>query len=253
MKRPAKFVLTIGAVILLIAATAGCLSFSPGADVIVGNGQVIQQERQLNEAVTGAGTQSPIDLILDPELDGKVILDGESNILDLVEVSQNSGGFVEIKFKKGVMISSLKTVKAYIPVPAGSNTLLETSSTGSISAKNSASLTGDSLVLKVSSTGSITLNATFAELNASSSSTGRISLTGEADKATISLSSTGDFNGFDFKIVDATVSVSSTGSARVNVSGNLKGSISSVGNIIYDGTPASINVTTSSIGQVKKR
>ena len=251
MKRPARFILTIGAVILLIAATAGCLSFSPGADVIVGNGQVIQQERQLNVPVTGAGTQSPIDLILDPELDGKVILDGESNILDLVEVSQNNSGFVEIRFKKGVMISSFKTVKAYIPMPDGG--LLETSSTGSISAKNNASLTGDSLELKVSSTGSITLNATVGELTASSSSTGRISLTGEADTAMISLSSTGDFNGFDFKIVDATVSVSSTGSARVNVSGNLKGSISSVGNIIYDGTPASINVTTSSIGQVKKR
>lgn len=237
-------------VFAMIAATA-CFSFAPGANMIFGNGKVIQEERPLNAAVKGAGTQSPIDLILDPDLTDKVKLEGESNILEQVEVSQTADGVLQVRFKPNVNISSIRTVKVYIPVPAGG--LLQTSSTGSISARNNVSLEVDQLELTVSSTGSITINANVKELIAVSSSTGRITVTGQAENATISLSSTGDFNGFDCKIVDATVSLSSTGTARVNVSGQLKGSISSVGNIIYDGEPASINVSTSSVGKVRKR
>jgi hypothetical protein len=237
-------------VITMIVVT-GCISFSPGVNMIIGNGKVIQEERPLNATVTGAGTQSPIDLILDPDLTDRVKLEGESNILEQVDVSQNADGVLQVRFKPNVNISSIRTVKVHIPVPEGG--LLQTSSTGSISAKENVSLDVDKLELTVSSTGSINIHANVKELIAVSSSTGRITVTGQAEKATISLSSTGDFNGFDCKIIDATVSLSSTGTARFTVSGNLNGSISSVGNIIYDGEPASINVSTSSVGKVKKR
>ena len=241
------FTLTVFSMI----AAAGCISFSPGANMVVGNGQVTQEEQPLNSEVTGAVTQSPIDLILDPDLTDKVKIEGESNILEHVDVSQTADGVLQVRFRPNVNISSFRTVKVHIPVPDGG--LLETSSTGSISAKDTVSLNVDTLRLTTSSTGSININANVKELIAVCSSTGRITVTGQAANAVITLSSTGDFNGFDCKIVDAEVSLSSTGTARVNVSGNLKGSISSIGNIIYDGEPTSIIVSTSSLGKVKRR
>ena len=115
------------------------------------------------------------------------------------------------------------------------------------------SLTGDTLELRISSTGSINLSATVKNLKATDSSTGRIILSGSADQADIDLSSTGGFDGYSFLIGDATVSVSSTGSAYVNVSGDLVGTISSIGNIVYDGNPASVTSKGGGMGSMKKR
>lgn len=244
-------ILTFVLVLILAMSMVGCINYTPGAKIIVGNRDNVTEERTLEQPLTGARTMSPIDLVLDPDLQGKVILEGESNILELVEIRQDGKGVLEVSFKPNIGITPTKTVVVSIPVIAGG--LLETSSTGSIMARNNAVVTGDSLELRVSSTGSINVTANVKTLKATDSSTGRIVLAGSAEEADIELSSTGGFDGYEFKVVDATVSVSSTGSAYVSVSGDLVGEISSVGNIVYDGNPASVTSKGGGMGSLKKR
>ena len=236
---------------VLAMSLISCINYTPGAKIIVGNRDIVTEERTLEKPMTGARTMSPIDLVLDPALQGKVILEGESNILELVDIRQDGKGILEVSFKPNVSVTSMKTVVVSIPVIDGG--LLETSSTGSIMARDNATVTGETLELRVSSTGSINLTANVKKLKATDTSTGRIILTGSADQADIDLSSTGGFDGYAFKVVDATVSVSSTGSAYVHVSGDLVGTISSVGNIVYDGNPSSVTSKGGGMGSLKKR
>lgn len=237
--------------LVLAMSMIGCINYTPGAKIIVGNRDNVTEERALEQPLTGARTMSPIDLVLDPELHGKVILEGESNILEQVDIRQNGQGVLEVSFKPNIGITPTKTVVVTIPVMDGG--LLETSSTGSIIARDNAVVTGDRLELRVSSTGSINITANVKTLKATDTSTGRIVLAGSAEQADIDLSSTGGFDGYSFKVVDATVSVSSTGSAYVTVSGDLVGTISSVGNIFYDGDPASVTSKGGGMGSLKKR
>ena len=108
MKTSLLIILIFTLSVFSMIAVTGCFSFSPGANMIVGNGKVIEEDRPLNATVTGAGTQSPIDLILDPDLTDQVKLEGESNILEQVEVSQTADGVLQIRFKPNVNISSIR-------------------------------------------------------------------------------------------------------------------------------------------------
>lgn len=251
MKRTFIRLLTLCLSMVLIMSLIGCINYTPGAQIVVGNRDIVTKDQTLEQPLTGARTMSPIDLIFDPDLQGKVVLEGESNILDLVDVRQDGKGVLEVSFKPNIGITTTRTVQVFIPVFEGG--LLETTSTGSIMARENVILTGDTLELRISSTGSINLSVTVKNLKATGTSTGRFILSGSADQAEINLSSTGDFDGYSFQLVDAKVSVSSTGSAYVNVSGDLVGTISSIGNIVYDGNPASVTSKGGGMGSMKKR
>ena len=251
MKRSFIRLITLCLGIGLTMSLIGCINYTPGAKIVVGNRDIVTKDQTLEQPLTGARTMSPIDLIIDPDLQDQVVLEGESNILELVDVRQNGKGVLEVSFKPNIGITPTRTVQVYIPMFEGG--LLETTSTGSIMAKDNVTLTGDTLELRISSTGSINLSATVKNLKATDTSTGRIILSGSADQADIDLSSTGGFDGYSFLIGDATVSVSSTGSAYVNVSGDLVGTISSIGNIVYDGNPASVTSKGGGMGSMKKR
>ncbi len=244
-----KHVVLISLILCVSLCLAGCISIGFGGESVRGNGDRVTREKALGGELKGVRTSSLINVILDPELEGKFILEGDSNILDLVKAEQ-FGGVLELGFKDGVSILSPVDVKAYVPFMDGGT--LEASSVGSITMKGG-TLKGDSFRLTSSSVGSIELDIETEELIADASSTGSITLTGNADTARITLSSVGSFNGYGFAIGDARVTVSSMGSAYVTVSGVLDANVSSVGSIVYDGDPDKVNASSDSLGAVKPR
>jgi hypothetical protein len=80
---------------MLAAVSAGCISIDLGGESISGNGDRVTREKALDGELKGVRTSSLINVILDPELDGRFILEGDSNILDIVKVEQ-SGGMLEL-------------------------------------------------------------------------------------------------------------------------------------------------------------
>ena len=246
-----KYFLSLTLIFVMLLTLVGCINFNIGNEVITGNGKKETHEIALENQLTGVRTLGAIDVILDPQIDGKYILEGDSNILDRITVEQRSDGVLELGFNQNISITSFSNVKVYVPYIKGG--LLETASVGSISLKGDEPLRGDRFDLRISSTGNIELVIKTIELKANASSTGKIKISGNANKAEIILSSTGAFEGYEFNSADAIVYVYSTGSAYVNVVGELDVTISGTGNVIYDGIPESIVVRGGGPGTVKPR
>jgi hypothetical protein len=234
----------------LCIGLAGCFSINLGQGSVMGNGQMTTKEISLSNAPSGAKTMTSIDIVLDPSLEGKAVLEGESNILDVVTV-QNVGGVLEVNYKPNMAIISTRPVKLRMPVISGG--LLETNSSGSISMLGTDALKGDTFELRTNSSGNITLAIEAKQLKAVTTSSGNIKVTGSAQKGDIELSSSGTFSGFDCKMATANVRLSSSGNAEVSVSEELTGNTSSSGSVIYDGDPGKVNVSTSSSGKAVKR
>jgi hypothetical protein len=234
MKRKQYAVLAVVSLFLLLCTSLfGCSS-------VVGNGQITTKEISLPQSFNGAKTTSPIDIVLDASISGNALLEGESNMIGLVDITDEDGLLV-VSYKQGTMALSTRPVVLRIPYFGGG--VLETSSSGNISMAGGEALKGDKYNLRVNSTGSIHLEIEAEEVNARTSSDGSITVSGSADKAFIELSSTGSFHGFDFILQNARVQVSSLGSAEVNVTGELTGQISSLGGITYDGNPSKVNIS----------
>lgn len=250
MKKIILLVLVLVLAAALCIGLTGCIHLSINGSGIKGNGEVVTEEISLSKTLTGAVTQTSIDIVIDPALEGKAVLEGEENILDLVEVNQ-SAGILTVDFKPSYQISWTHPVTLRVPKISGG--LLETSSSGSISMLGSDALEGDSFELRGSSSGSITVAIEAEKLKAIATSSGSINVTGRAAGADIELSSSGSFNGFGCQTETVNAQLSSSGTANVSVSGELSGSLSSSGCIYYDGDPAKVNVSSSSSGQARKR
>lgn len=248
MKKEFRILLVLCLIAALVLSLAGCVYFSPGTRTITGSGKNTTKETDLKQELKGVSTSSVINVILDPELEGKFRLEGDSNILDYIVAEQGSDGILRLGFQPGISILSAAYINAYVPRINGG--LFETSSVGSITMKGSEALSGDRFDIVISSTGSITLAINTKELRVNDSSTGTVTLTGSAQKADITLSSTGSFEGYGLAAGDTTVVISSTGSAYVNVSGQLDATVSSVGSVIYEGSPKKVNTHGGGMGSV---
>ncbi len=250
MKKTVVLVLVIVMAVMLCLSLAGCIRFSINQPSIRGNGEVVTKEVSLSDKLTGAVTQTSIDIVLDPALEDKAVLEGESNILDMVVVNL-SGGVLTVDFKPDFIINTMHPVTLRVPEISGG--LLETTSSGNISMLGSVALKGDSFELRSTSSGSITVAVETDRLSAVASSSGSINVTGSAAAADINLSSSGSFNGFDCPAETVNANLSSSGDANISVSGELSGSMSSSGSIYYDGDPSKVNVSASSSGKAVQR
>jgi len=230
-----QYVIVAGVLFTLLA----CI-FLSGCTAAIGNGQLTKKEVPIPESFKGAKTTAAIDIVLDASITGNAVLEGESNLIDLVDIT-GQDGLLAVSYRQGVIALSTRPVLLRIPYFSGG--VLETSSSGNISMAGGDALKGDKFNLRVDSAGSIHVAIEAGEVNARTSSSGSITLTGSAEEAFIEISSTGNFHGFDFKLQNARVQVSSLGSAEVNVTGKLTGQASSIGSITYDGNPAEVNIS----------
>ena len=263
----------VGAALLLAALLtvmlAGCFTINLNSDAVVGNGEMETREITLENAVTGVSNQTSIDVIIDPDLSGKAVLDAESNLIDLVEVTQGSDGLVTVDIKQGVSIMIRKSMTLRIPAMEGGR--IEINGSGNISLA-SGTLTGgefdvqiagsgdirlaldaQSISLSIDGSGDIELSASSDMLNAHSNGSGEISISGEANQLDVNLNGSGDFSGFDFAVPNAKVTVSGSGNADVFVTGNLTGSIGGSGDITYDGNPQSVSISENGSGDANPR
>ncbi len=121
-----------------------------------------------------------------------------------------------------------------------------------ITAKGSAALTAEKVTLVISGTGDIVAEFDATEVDATLSGTGSMALAGNANSQEVVLSGTGSYRAFDLASTNAEVRLSGTGSAQVNVTGTLSGTLSGTGNIIYRGSPTSVDIDPTGTGDVKQ-
>lgn len=263
-----------GLILFLIVSLAlvftGCLNIHIGdGQMVTGNGEMTSKTVPVEQDVTGLDNMGSIDVVIDPSLDGEAVIEGESNIIDLVAIEQNANGALTVAFKSNVSVSMSKGVTVRIPAINGGD--IKSTGSGSIKLVSGEILKGDSfrvsaegsgditltldtanMEARVGGSGSLNLTAVSEQMRAGIFGSGRILMTGYADSADISVEGSGDFDGFEYALIDASVSGTGSGNINVNVSGSLSGKISGSGNVVYDGDP-SVNMTASGSGNVTKK
>ena len=127
---------------------------------------------------------------------------------------------------------------------------IEVSSSGKLFAQD---IVAEKTNVEVSSSGRFDGRIKTGRLDLDCSSSGQINLLGSAETAELEITSSGAANLGQMPIASASIEVGSSGSATVNVSGKLTGSVSSSGKIVHIGTPKTISVDRSSGGQVVKK
>jgi len=272
MTRRFKGIVFIIIIALLTAAFAGCrVHIDWGQfNAVIGNGKMETKTVSIEQEVTGVRNMGSINVVIDPNLDGEATIEGESNVIDLVELNQNGKGELAVSLQDHTSFTLHRPLTVTIPAVNGG--LIELDGSGNISLDSKDALKGDafsvrimgsgdiSLILDtneldadVSGSGDIDLKVNTQQMRANIDGSGRISAEGTADDARISINGSGDFDGRDCAMQKADVNISGSGDISVNVASELTGSVNGSGDVIYTGDPATVSISDNGSGDVIKR
>jgi hypothetical protein len=239
-----KKTITLGLVFLL---TMSCSA--QWGKKIKGNGNMVTIDRSVGDydAIALSGW---FDLDLVAGQEGKITLEGESNLLEYIKTEVKDGKLV-IKTRKGINLKpSSWNEDIRITVPVESVSSIALSGSGDIVGKTT--IKADNFKTAMSGSGDITLAIEADNVKASMSGSGDITLTGKTDNFDVNISGSGDIKAYELEAdnVDATVS----GSADIKVTAHkmLKARVSGSGDIQYRGNPTKVDTKTSGSGDISK-
>ncbi|RAJ11027.1 putative autotransporter adhesin-like protein [Chitinophaga skermanii] len=213
---------------------------------VTGNGDVVKQNISVG-SFNSIALLGSTDAIVTKGNTVSVVVEGESNIIPLLEIKVE-GGELKIGTKRGVSYNTHKDIKVYITTP----NLEGVSLTGSGDMIVKDEFTSNSNVT-VKLTGSGNLNAKFKAPNVKAVLTGSGDLVvgGSTKNVDISISGSGDVNAKNLLSENADVQISGSGDVDCHASVGLNVRISGSGDVKYSGSP-SVNTKVSGSGSVRK-
>ncbi len=262
------------AVVLVALATmalAGCfyINTGEGGRLVTGSGKIGTRDVELTEALTGLVNEGSIDVVIDPALTGKAVIEGDDNLVELVELTQRGDGVVTVKYEYRTNIMTINRMLVRIPAINGGQIVINGSGDVSLA---SGTLSGDAFDVRVTGSGDMKLaleadgvslsvngsgdiDAAIAaqKLAVESRGSGDIGLSGTAARLDASISGSGELEAGRLEAQDADVNLSGSGDVRVTVTGALTGSVNGSGSLVYGGSPASVDVSDNGSGDVHAR
>lgn len=240
-----KYLKTIFSVCTIICLLSTGAYAQNWGNCVNGKGDIVSKDLKIDN-FSGIKLAISGDVILTQGSTQKVRVEGQQNIIDLIKTDISKGVW-KIAFKQNV--SNHKKLKIYITVP----TLKEVglSGSGDISCTN-AFTNLEELDVYISGSGDLELNATARKTNTHLSGSGNIYLKGASNYQEIKVSGSGNIKAYDFKVEEASISISGSGNIQLNVSQKLNARISGSGDITYKGDP-NVKANVSGSGDINKK
>ncbi len=237
-----KSILMILSIMLISATSCRWIGYKQ----IKGNGNIVSQDRSVNfaEKIKLAGSFD-VEITQGPVTSVKV--EADENILPFI-FTKEEGGFLVIKTKERVNISTDHTIKVYITTNKIEQ--LQLAGSGNIIGKNK--FTGSNkLTLKIAGSGDMTMDINTPEIIAEIAGSGNITLTGETKDETIKIAGVGDLNAEGLKAENVKVKIAGSGNVKVFADLMLDINIAGVGSVFYKGG-ATVKQKIAGSGEVKK-
>lgn len=237
-----KHILLFLTVIMLTATS--CRWF--GYKRVVGNGNLETQDRPIQRAerIKLAGSYD-VEITQGPTTSVKV--EADENILPFI-LTRSEDGFLIIKSKDHVSLSTDNTIKIFITTPKLEQVNLAGS--GNIIGKNKFT-GGDNLTLKIAGAGDMKMDVNTPSIEAEIAGSGSMTLTGETRDQRIRISGVGDYIGEALKSENAVVKIAGSGNVKLFAAATLDVNIAGVGSVYYKGSPA-VKQHVAGSGEVKK-
>jgi hypothetical protein len=213
-------------------------------DGVTGEGPIVKKTVTLDE-FTGFTFAMSGNVVLTPGPKQLVEIEGQQNIIDLIELNVRGGHWM-IKPSKNVR--QAKDLTIYITMPKFD----EVAVSGSGTVRGTGTFSGlEEVELALSGSGDVILNLEAEEIEGRISGSGDMRLTGTAGEVEIAISGSGDVDASALMAEACEVHVSGSGDVSVHCDGDLKVSISGSGDVRYGGK-ASVDARISGSGSVKK-
>jgi hypothetical protein len=233
-------------IILLLTSLACQLSFNLPFRVVRGSGNVVTEERQVDDFsridFSGIGE---IEIELGDQ--SALIIEAEDNLMPLIE-TEVRGDTLRIGFRDNVTPSPTEPIRYSLTVTSLES--IETSGLGNVTAPD---LQSGQFNVAMSGAGSIDISSLEANsLDVDMSGLGNLSINGgTVDNLEVSMSGGGDFDAEDMQVTEARVDISGLGSATIRVSDRLDAEISGGGSVRYYGDPT-VNEEVSGLGNIER-
>ncbi|MEY8847770.1 head GIN domain-containing protein [Psychroserpens sp. XS_ASV72] len=231
---------------ILLSALLLCITFGYADKKIKGNGQMTTVTRTTSD-YDGVNCAGSFDYILVSGTEGKITLEGESNLLEYIitEVKDNQ---LIVKTQKNVSLrpSYNKTIKITIPFKDISNVSLA----GSGDLYNEDVINASDFTAALAGSGDLTLDIRATDTEAKIAGSGDLTLKGSTNNLEAKVAGSGDFHGFDLQSNHTVVSVAGSGDAEVVSNESLKARVAGSGDIEYRGNPKTKDNKVSGSGSI---
>jgi hypothetical protein len=219
-----------------------------GGERVVGTGDVVTENRDLKD-FTGVSSAIAADIDLRQSSTFKVTVEGQKNILDLME-TQVIGGKLKIWFKNGYSLRYKTNLKISIEAP--NFDYLGMAGSGNVRADGA--LSGEKLDVSISGSGDFNLmNLQYSAVKVGISGSGDMNVGGTAENAELSISGSGDLKATDLKAQSVRCRLSGSGNVSCSAAKELDALVSGSGDVRYSGSPASVKKKVSGSGSIQAR
>lgn len=235
----------------IIATVLSLTLFSCNFDMnlstgVKGNGEVVTEERAINESFTAIKAAEGLDVYLTQSDNESISVEADENLHDII-LTDIENGVLRIHTKENIGWSTSKKVH----VSFRDISSIKSSSGSDVYSTNT--IQAERLELKSSSGSDIKLDVNTSVLNCDSSSGSDIRLSGKTVKLYAEASSGSDIKAADLMAESSEVKASSGADITVNTSKALTARASSGGDIKYYGNPENVDKSDSSSGSVKQK
>ena len=237
----------LATLVVVLAITVSCSA--QWGKKVKGNGNTVTIDRSTGDydAIAVSGWFD-VDLVDGEE--GKLTIEGESNLLEYI-VTEVKNGKLVLKIEKGINLKpSNWNGGIRITVPVESVNAIALSGSGDIVGKKT--ITTDQLSTSMSGSGDITLDVNASSVDASMSGSGDITFSGQTTDFDATISGSGDISAFGLQADNVNATVSGSADIKVTANKMLKARVSGSGDIRYKGNPKKLDTKTSGSGDISK-
>lgn len=217
-----------------------------GGKKVKGNGNMTTETRNTGD-YDGVKCAGSMDYILVAGTEGKIKLEGESNLLEYI-ITEIKGNDLIIKVEKGVNLSPSwnKTIKVTIPFKDISSVSLA----GSGDLWSEDKITASNFNVSLAGSGDMTLNIEATSVEGSLAGSGDITLKGNTNDLSLRLAGSGDIHAFGLQANHTEASIAGSGDIEVVSNQSLKARVSGSGDIEYKGNPSKEDTKVSGSGKI---
>ncbi len=233
--------------VIIISALLICVAFMPSCRKVSGSGPIVTETRGLS-GFTEIKSEISADIFITPENKYEVVIEGQQNIIDVIETVLNNG-VLTIRVRNNTIIKPDEKIKVHISSPD----IRSLSISGSGNMHVIEPLSTSDLRLKISGSGNIHIQSLSAySVDANISGSGAINIQGgTVARENLDIGGSGSINLLGLESANSSVKIAGSGDAHVFVKESLKVRISGSGSVYYKGEPA-IDVQITGSGKLKK-
>ncbi|TSE04994.1 MULTISPECIES: head GIN domain-containing protein [Aquimarina] len=216
---------------------------------IKGDGNMTTKERTTSD-YDQIKVKGSLDVSLVSGTEGKISIEGESNLIDYIE-TKVEGDALRIYVQKGYYLKPSIGKKLLITVPFKDLTQVTLSGSGDV--YSSDTIKAAEFKTAVSGSGDIKLIVDTDKTYAQVSGSGDLVLKGKTDSFNCSVAGSGDLEAYELNAKNANAAVSGSGDIQLTATSFLKARVSGSGDIAYKGNPEKEDKKVSGSGDITKR